>query len=598
MRKSNSDVLKDVKLWFEGFFLEVADYYAVMTRRCLNLMEVVVAEYSDEMSSQSKKKFDQVITENGLLLSAERIALSFVEKREFPRIALADDLLVHGRSINRFFQVFYKLVKSFLENYSFDLSEKEVEEAFYQSITLWIYAENDTVSLLQPELRRRLKVRYIWPESTWRDFSLQIAGKIYSSNLANTSYVVSAKCPTDLAKPFLKSNKKRLNNWISYAPETKVRRRDASAIYLHPIAGEFNNFYPIVRRYDKGNEILFIPYLFSQFEVDDTILLEKYLRNKVEKERESAVGVLLDLMQYARQTEQLHSILGQLVYLILSACTLSNFFSFYEIDNLPVTYDIQKIARNFGNYDSKGRSVAEALSKICQLPCNDDMMRDLCAFLTPLQCEEKEAWERDESVTLITEDKPIMDVIKNLIYQQAVEHEYRAHKAKRIYASGGSLPADMLDITGERPLHLFLQNVFKEVTAYEDNVVDRVMELLYDLTHEMDIGDISLKTRVSNDGCARMCYSAVRNTELSLSIFPRMLGKYYLDVVRVVKAFWKEKDFPQYMRWYFEEILIPYDKAAADYKEVALEFADIIQSNRQIIDVLIDWKPGMFRNMN
>lgn len=600
---STTKKLNDLKRWFDLFLTAEADYYAVMTRRCLNLMEAILSEYSDEIPSEMRERYDRVITDNGLLLLSKRIATKYVDTGKFPKIALADDLLVHGRSINRFVQTFHSLVFDALQKETKCVFEDSdlVTDTFYQSITLWVFAENDSVSLLQPELRKRLKVQNVWSESKWRYFSQYVADIIYKGDFANTSYVVSAQISDD-RKRFERmiSSKTYFKGWERYDKvSTDMNTRwDAKVIFLHPFSRreEWRGIYPTVRIYRRNKKFIVIPYLFSEFTVDDAEELEEYLREKVFNNRKSTINTFLDLMSCARQEKQLYTVLAQMVYLVLSAYTLSSFLGACQLEDQSVDYDTKKIARNFGNYDSEGRSISQSLEEICRAQYDENVLSELSRFLHPLKCK-TESWYDDTifHFNKNEEEKSYLELMEDSIYLQAIKHERQAQKAIRFYASGGSLPADTLDVTGERSLGQFLSNILREIQGFENRTRKYILELLYDLTHEMDIGDVSLKTRTEDYQNTIMCYSAVRNTELSLSIYPRRLRKYYISVLKIVKAFWREKDFPQWMQWYFEEVLVPHDENAKKYANDAVDFACILQQNKQIIGTLLNWNPGTSR---
>src|SRR5699024_8370551 len=120
----------------------------------------------------------------------EEIASSYLKEEKFPTILLADDLLVHGRSINRFCQVFQELVYDCVRKKTDMIDYAKFKEDFYNNFTLFVFSENDTAILLQPELQKCVKYYICLPEIKWRDFSIGVAKAIYTSDFANTSYVI------------------------------------------------------------------------------------------------------------------------------------------------------------------------------------------------------------------------------------------------------------------------------------------------------------------------------------------------------------------------------------------------------------------------
>lgn len=592
--------LDQVRRWLEEFAAAEAAYHAVMTRRCLNLMELVLSRYGDEMSDWVRQRFDCVMTENALLLQAEQVAKSYLLSGRFPRIMLADDLLVHGRSINRFFQTFQELVLRQIRALDAEVDPAGFEADFYRSIELWVFSENDTTMLLQPELQKRVRSCFIWPEEKWRDFSVRVANTIYSSNFSNTSYVVSAKLRLSDTKHSEWKNlsawmagRQEKKGWIPFSPERKGLE-DADVIYVHPLAQQYDRIFPSVRVYEKTDGVLLIPYFFAQFTVDEAKDAVRLLRESREECRNGAARKVLDVVDDTANNEMLYPVMTQMIYLIFSQITLSCFLSDLldeEALSVRLEYDTKKIARNFSDYEpgQETKAFSHALDSFCEICWSPDLLDTVCKRFRfsggPAQIEDiQPVWCSEEA---------LLRVMEETIYQQAIEHERRAKKAESLYISGGQLPANILDITGERPVHAFIASVLSKAQA-EKRDLSTNLAVLYDLTHEMDVGDVSLKARAECVDDAYICYSAVRNTELSLSILPRRLGRFYPNILEVTRAFWREKEFPEWTRWYFAEVLSERDADASAYTEDAVAFARVIQENKLIINTLLNWDPKSF----
>ena len=592
--------LDEVRRWLEKFASKEAAYHAVMTRRCLNLMELVLNRYGDEMSEWMRQRFDCVMTENALLMQAEQVAKSYLRSGRFPRIMLADDLLVHGRSINRFFQTFQELVLRHIRELDAEVDSANFEADFYRSIELWVFSENDTAILLQPELQKRVKSYFIWPEDRWRDFSVRVANTIYSSDFSNTSYVISAKLKLRNANRAKWKNlsiwmagHQEKKGWIRFSPERKSFK-DADDIYFHPLAQQYDRVFPSVRVYEKTDGVLLIPYFFAQFTVDEAKEAVRLLRELREECQEGAARKVLDVVDYTANHEMLYPVMTQMIYLIFSQITLSCFLSdLLDEEALPVRleYDTKKIARNFSGYEpgQKAEAFSCALDSFCEICWSPDLLDIVCKHFRfsggPAQT--------DDACSERCSEEMLLRVMEETIYQQAIEHERRAKKAESLYISGGRLPANILDITGERPAHAFIASVLSKVQA-EKQDLSMNLAVLYALTHEMDVGDVSLKARAERVDDVYICYSAVRNTELSLSILPRRLGHFYPKMLEVARVFWRERKFPEWTKWYFAEVLSERYADAGAYTEDAVAFAQVIQENKLIINTLLNWDPKSF----
>lgn len=596
----DGDALDEVRRWLEEFASREAAYHAVMTRRCLNLLELILEKYGDKMQDGMRQHFDRVITENALLLQAEQVAKSYLRSGRFPKIMLADDLLVHGRSINRFFQTFQELVLRHIKELDDKVELATFEADFYQNIELWVFSENDTAILLQPELQKHVHNYFVWPEEKWRDFSIRVANTIYTSNFSNTSYVVSAKIQPREPKhvewkkisDWMAGHQEK-KGWIRFSPERK-NLEDADVIYFHPLAQQYDRVFPSVRVYEKRDGVLLIPYFFAQFTVDEAKDAVRLLRELREECQEGAARKVLDVVDYTANNEMLYPVMTQMVYLIFSQITLSCFLTdLQDKEALPVRleYDTKKIARNFSCYEpgQEAETFSRALDSFCKICWGPELLDTVCKNFRfsggPAQFNEiSSAWCSEET---------ILREMEGTIYQQAIEHERRAKKAESLYISGGRLPANILDVTGERPAYAFIASVLSKVQA---KIQDLSMNLavLYALTHEMDVGDVSLKARAERVDDVYICYSAVRNTELSLSILPRRLGHFYPKMLKVARAFWREREFPEWTKWYFTEVLSESYADADAYTEDAVVFAQAIQENKLIINTLLNWDPKSF----
>ena len=594
---NNQTTQDKLQQWLKSILNKKVDYCGVLTRRCLNLLEVLLNRFKDELTPGLLSQCDQIMTENGFLLKAEEIASSYLKEEKFPTILLADDLLVHGRSINRFYQVFQELVYDCERKKTDMIDYAKFKEDFYNNFTLFVFSENDTAILLQPELQKCVKYYICLPEIKWRDFSIGVAKAIYTSDFANTSYVISAKLKYLNGKKdavtCLDANKNE-ETWIRFLPDDlKKDENTAIDFYIHSLTFHYQKVFPTVRVYKKSNGFLFIPYFFFQFTVDEAKHIVAVLKNS---SSDPAAQHLFDLMVYASRVEKLYPLLSQMIYLVLSQITLSYFFADTGLNRYQkyISYDTKKLARNFGNIDQMGFSIESALDAVCKIEWEPSLLSNICGFLrfSGNSLTLKYGGEREFKLANVD----FLQIIENEIYQQAIEHERRAYKARSLYLSGGQLPADVLDVTGERPFHAFLSDVLSQAGSFKENI-EVIATVLYYVAHEMDVGDISLKTRVTYVDGEYICYSTVRNTELSLSILPRRLGRFYRDMVNITRAFWNERDFLEWVFLSFNVVLPNRDKndEAKKYIGAALDFARILQDNKLIIDTLLNWNGDSFK---
>ena len=99
--------------FFQGIWQSNAAYKVFMARRAFNLnfafMEIKDVQYKDEY------KVEGIMSNTALLLCAEEIADRYRLTGHFPRIIIADDLLIHGRGIMKLIDNLECLLVEFLK---------------------------------------------------------------------------------------------------------------------------------------------------------------------------------------------------------------------------------------------------------------------------------------------------------------------------------------------------------------------------------------------------------------------------------------------------------------------------------------------------
>jgi len=561
-------IVQDFLAWLHEIEVGGFLYVAAITRRASNLI--------DQLYSQTGKPaiLGQVyITENALLIKTEEIAEYYVEHGEFPKIAIFDDILAHGRNLNRLMEAFQRLVFACLKELEVDCERKELKSEFYESITIWVYAINNTPFFLKQEYQWRLCYRHIWSEDKWRELSEFIAYYIWSSG-TNTSYVPSAIVSGSEAAAGSHPD------WIRDV-STQYRSKDQIFYLLRDTANY--EVYPTVRSYVKGNVRYYTPYFFvGSLETHQVVAsLQKAFNHMIDQIPASSRKMVHLFNTIGNHSHRLN-VYCQLFYYVFGQITLNVFWHDHFPDApFPATTDCDKLARNFGT----------------------------CIELKPLLEDlSRTKWEKEEFMSLIREmnldgshnpyllenldpdpGEAIISSMEASIYTQALEHEQRAYALKS-NKSGTSQYDVQVHNTGEKPAEQFIQEIRKEQGASSADISVTVT-ILSGLTQMMDWGDVALKARVESTPDGLRFYSAIHNTELSLSIMPRRLGKCFPAFFRFAQLYWREDDFPQRVQRYFAETLFLDDdtSAAHRYTADAVTFAQLICSHRDIVGSMLNW---------
>jgi len=525
-----------------------------------------------------------VTTDNGLLMQAEAIARYYVENACFPSVAILDDLLVHGRSLNQFLITFQSLLFGCVHKLDETIDLQQYEDDFYKSLTIWIFAINDAPFCLKQEYQWRLRYQNIWPESKWRELSNTTATYIWRENIANTSYILSAKVDENKIDRRITQLQE---SWV--LDETAQYRQEGQLLFLLSDAYPYG-VYPTVRSYLRKGYRYYTPYFFvRELEPNQVTLVLRKVFSFVddmdagEKISRRFITLFNRIIKHSGRL----NVYCQLFYLILSQITLRVFISenLTAEENNCLTCDSSKIGKNFGSSEAIG----DLLECFYRLPWRKEQLMELIRLLSEAKDEEsffeqsKNAWMNEE----------ILNAIEMKLYVQALEHEEHARDLDEAYATEEDSLNEELELrTGEKEIFEILTEVREELNILPADIRATAVMLSY-ITQMMDCGDISLKARTEKDREGRLLfYSVLRNTEMSLSILPRRISDIFMDFFRVAQFYWRDDDFPQRVRCYFEENMTQ-EKSAREVKtdiDNTVKFAELIRDHKKIADSMLNWK--------
>lgn len=579
-RKNISSDTREFAAWYRSFAECGFKYAAVMSRRCLNLMELVLQKFPD-----MEEVCAPIMTESGLLLKAEEIADYYVSHNEFPKIGLADELLLHGRALGSFLEKLFSLITDFLVRKNVHFSRNHLWTQFYDQITLWLFSVNDAPMLLREEYQWRIRCQHVWPQSKWRSFSLNISQKIWAGGVANTSYVLSARTTEKLPSVSCAENQ-----WVRCGSRAQCYRNTKQVFYV--FRSSRSRAVPSVRIYSANDRTLLIPYFFiSDFTVDTGQQLLDMLADQIcdpSRETAACLSKLRRLADDSLAYQELRGVFCQIVYLLLSQVVLAQFLADAGIDRRMLSFDTKKIARSFGNFTSFGVSIKSLLDTLCSIRWSPGLLNALCQVFRPEEHESQQS-RQDSSVSVVLQKK-LLDNVEHTVYLQAVKHEQAATCSERDYILDNNIAKNRIYSTQRTELNAFVITVLHRAAVPIQNIqnIHVIGTILSCLTQMMDHGDVSLKAGTWDD---RICFSAVHTTESSLSIMPRRLGKYYGDFLRIAQFYWNRDEFPSRVRQYFDESGISLRTSGESITEEAVEFSKLIQKHKEIIGAILNWKP-------
>lgn len=546
--------------WYKEPVLSNYRYVAAMTQKCSNLIEANLLKSDDD-----RVVFSCLLTENGLLMKCEDIIDHYLRTGRFPSIVLEDDTLVHGRNMNEFLQRLLDLLAECLRRRGYVVDIEHLQCDLCKSLSLFIQVVNDAPFLLKQEYQRSMHFQCVGRELEWREFSDNTSRLIHNAEVANTSYVISARqaaCDA-VSAPV---------GWEAVTEDTIPYRGTRQHFYVHPVS-RARRVFPTVRSYLRGNYRYYTPYFFcgslSQEQIGHMLAL-------VQEFCGASCKDFFDLIERAKAYSKLRQVYFQLVNLLLGQITLSALFDEACLPQSDFELDTEKIARNFGfSYE-----VEPCLKALCAVRWPADMVDRICAVM---ELEPMEQWAEEADVP----PDDIRSIMELAVFLQGVHHESYAKSLEQAFAAGRKSTA--IRSTGERTFERFFSIVFAGLCIPEWQYRTTVL-MLACLTQMMDWGDVSLKARDKEEEDGGIWYdSSIRNTEMSLSILPRTLGPYFPRFFRLTQLSWRDDDFPTQVRNYFKRLLPDGSSKSRKLIRTAEIFARIISDTSNIVSTLVNW---------
>lgn len=550
------------------------DYVVAMTRRCPNWMEAFLLQ-----APEFRGQFVNMITENALLMESEKLADYYAETGRFMKIALLDDVLVHGRSLNEFLLFWLELVAECLRRKESAFDYEALWREFCGNLTIYVYFVNDAPVLLKQEYQRGMHFQYIGRESEWRKFSWDISEYIWKSEIANTSYVISASIP----KGGTSRLQEILNGWDTVGEDVIPYRGTQQRLYIYRDLSAYG-VYATVRSYVCGERRFYTPYVFcGDLSQEQAAALTGYLKGVLERGGSAGWEGTFALLERAAEFSRRRNVYFQLLNLLLGQLTLARFMADGGASLADFDLDTGKIAYNFG-ISREIKPILDALSTV-QWPEEALMGLPQALGLAPVEAD---ASRKQVPAVLVR------STVEEMIYRQAVRHETYAKQLEQAFAAGQE---EEIKRTGEIRFAGFLTQILNAlgVSAGNDETVRLIIAVL---TQMMDRGDVSLKARAEEQKDGQFCcYSSIRNTEMSLAIMPRKVSGHFREFFRLAQFFWRDNDFPQRAEAYFTMLFSMesgdsgnLSPEAQEQIKSAVTFANIICENRKMVSSMMDWR--------
>ncbi len=321
-------------------------YVTAAEKRCFNLIYSFYPNMVNLCSFQ------------GLLTQYDQIVDYYRKEGRFPRILVVDDLIIHGKTLAKFF---YRLKKLLMEALYPD-GECSSEEsrcfhrAFYDAIDIFVYAKTTGAILLEDPYLANLSSFKTLTYNELRAVSQQLSDTLIHLETASTSFSLSLwdeKLSELFGKEEDSSSGPNLNGW-----EQIIWTYEKEPMVLYIRASEERNkkWVSTVRLFPQRTDRT--PQFCTSFSLIGS-MEQAQLESICEgvcvfldaKPNESRYG----FQEMKRLLREKHSILfsvkEELIYSLFSYCELYDFASAVPLDlsSKPLEKtDVNKIARHFG----------------------------------------------------------------------------------------------------------------------------------------------------------------------------------------------------------------------------------------------------------
>lgn len=183
--------------FFQSIWNSGAAYKVFMARRCMNLMDMFY-RCADE-SARNRRLEDTFYSDQALLANASEIA-EFYEKNGFmPRIVIADEILIHGRTFNGFIMEFIEKIRQCLSKDGADPArdKDKVEADVLRAISIRVIMQNSKPSLLYGRIAGLVRAEDACDMKRRHQFSSCVSAAIMGGPVVNTSFVPSLRIGYD-----------------------------------------------------------------------------------------------------------------------------------------------------------------------------------------------------------------------------------------------------------------------------------------------------------------------------------------------------------------------------------------------------------------
>ncbi len=329
-----------------------ARYKVILARKCFNLFN---SYYRCNFEKPLPDIENTVISDTALFAYIPEIISEYQDTGLFPEILIADDILIHGRSISLFLDSFIGKIHQLLKNDGSQKDYYETEDEVLRSVSIITIVQSDRVLLMKPAYFQSLLNSgyqfHAWESCRWHYLSSKIAQINSEGSFSNTSYTLSL---------FEKNADENIHEYVEKTAvecgfiKSAWKKRNKRDCFVRPLRGAnggYSAFYTIrITQDDTLNKYIIVPFIIlPDIRIECCrALFQKLFSN--------------DLTQIFERNSFKDESCAQLLYLTLNYDLL---LLLNQGDSrIPVSddrLDIDKIMMNFGAHSAYGKAFAQLL---------------------------------------------------------------------------------------------------------------------------------------------------------------------------------------------------------------------------------------------
>lgn len=399
------DMFDQLSKFFKDIFNECLEHESnnkkffcvFFTRRCHDIMEIMTEIFAANFSvsvldNTFNYKYKSIlenycVTDEAVLNMSNDFAQYYVKNHELPKLIIVDEILIHGRALNRFLYTLENNIWEYIKrNHKVDFDElnqdislKTIRDKLVKSIKIKIFSSSSDTLLLFPRYNKQYNVlcQPSYAKEGWRCCALKFAKLVSSSIVNNVTYSWSFRWEEEnnYLDHLLGSQCDEFHCLQTYRQNVK----ENNYIFLYPNASSPKAVGTIRIKlsgveYNQKHLAMCVPFfIFDHLNMDNIC----NLHNQILKDTES-YDELNRFLKYYDDMAVKNSFYYDSVYyrwlcetnnLILSMLLMMRFKPFtdmkirYNLENIEKVIDWGQLTRNFKFFDTTF-NVKKALNEI------------------------------------------------------------------------------------------------------------------------------------------------------------------------------------------------------------------------------------------